>query len=225
MGTLEEHRFKKAILSGGISGEPVYQLADRLCRDVDLGSDLLEFGAGQGIFARRLVEAGYQGAITCADLLPRPEGLPEKIRWFQTDLNDSISLPDASFDSIISTEVLPALENPRFIFREFFRLLRPKGVLIVTNPNQESLRSWTSLILGGHFAAFRGESYPAHISAILHLDFERICAETGFAPPQFYYTDAGGLPKLPQISWQSISFGLLRGRLFSDNMAIVTYKG
>jgi hypothetical protein len=45
-----------------------------------------------------------------------------------------------------------------------------------------------------------------------------------FAPPQFYHTDSGGIRKLPQIRRQSLSFGLLKGRLFSDNLAVVTQK-
>jgi hypothetical protein len=94
----------------------------------------------------------------------------------------------------------------------------------MTTPNQESVRSFAGLLMGGHFVAFLGRSYPAHITALLRKDFQRICHETCFAPPQFYYTDSGGIPKLPQVHWQSLTFGLLKGRLFSDNLAVVTRK-
>jgi 2-polyprenyl-3-methyl-5-hydroxy-6-metoxy-1,4-benzoquinol methylase len=116
------------------------------------------------------------------------------------------------------------LENPRFIFREFARLLRPGGVLLVTNPNQESLRSLVALIFGGHFAAFRKEAYPKAITALLRQDFEHLCEESGFVLPQFFYTNSGGLPGLPQVTWQYASFDLLRGSLFSDNLALLTRK-
>jgi hypothetical protein len=40
----------------------------------------------------------------------------------------------------------------------------------------------------------------------------------------FAYTGDGGIPKIPRISWQAVSFGLLKGRLFSDNVGMVTRK-
>jgi hypothetical protein len=80
------------------------------------------------------------------------------------------------------------------------------------------------LLFGGHFTAFLGKSYPAHISALLQLDFKRICSESGFTPPRFDYTDSGVIPKLTHIRWQEITFGLLKGKAFSDNVAVVTTK-
>ena len=61
--------------------------------------------------------------------------------------------------------------------------------------------------------------YP--ITALVRLDLARICAETGFSVPEFFYTNSGGIPKLPSVSWQAVSAGLLRGRLFSDNIGMI----
>jgi 2-polyprenyl-3-methyl-5-hydroxy-6-metoxy-1,4-benzoquinol methylase len=129
-----------------------------------------------------------------------------------------------AFDVIMSVEVIEHLENPRAIFREFFRLLRPGGGLILTTPNQESIRSYCGLVFGGHFASFLGRSYPAHITALLRMDISRICEECGFGAPLYFYTNSGKIPKLPQVNWQQISFGLLKGRLFSDNLVAVIAK-
>ncbi len=209
--------------SGGISSDIIYQFALRLCRELSLHGDLLEFGAGRGNFVRELIRLPYSGSVTCTDLLPRPETLPETVRWIQADLNEPVPLPDQSFDNITCLEVIAHLENPRFDFREFSRLLRPGGVLLLTMPNQESLRAYTALITGGHFSAFRGIAYPALITALVRLDLERICSETGLSAPQFYYTDSGLVPKL-HLSWKKLSFGLLKGRAFSDNLAMVSRK-
>jgi 2-polyprenyl-3-methyl-5-hydroxy-6-metoxy-1,4-benzoquinol methylase len=222
--SLQEKRFDAAVASKGISSKPIYQTVLHLYRTLRLSGDLLDFGAGTGTLAKQLIVSQTGGSITCADILPRPESVPSSILWLQTDLNNAIPVPDNSFDIIISSEVIEHLENPRATFREFYRLLRSNGVLIVTTPNQESVRSFAGLLLGGHFVMFLGRSYPAHITALLRKDFERICSETDFDPPQFYYTNWGGIPKLPQIHWQSLTFGLLKGRLFSDNVAVVTRK-
>jgi 2-polyprenyl-3-methyl-5-hydroxy-6-metoxy-1,4-benzoquinol methylase len=221
---LQERRTTAALACEGISAGPIYQTVLRLCQTLQGRGDLFEFGAGTGTLATQLSASPTGGTITCADIRPRPEALPSTIAWLQTDLNNEIPFPYQSFDIVLSTEVIEHLENPRAIFREFYRLLRTNGVLILTTPNQESLRSIAGLLMGGHFVAFLGRSYPAHITALLRKDFQRICGETHFNPPQFYYTDSGGIPRLPHILWQSLTFGLLKGRLFSDNVALLTRK-
>jgi hypothetical protein len=69
-----------------------------------------------------------------------------------------------------------------------------------------------------------GASYPAHITAILEKDFERICEETGFSKPAFSYSNHGRIPKMTSVLWQQISGGFLRGRFFSDGLALLTHK-
>jgi 2-polyprenyl-3-methyl-5-hydroxy-6-metoxy-1,4-benzoquinol methylase len=219
--SLENWRKEAAIASKGISSDVIYQLALKILDTVPAGH-LLEYGAGTGSLIRNLVDLDYPSKITGADILTRPTWLPAQVDWVQMDLNNTLELADDSFDTIVSTEVIEHLENPRATFREFYRLLRPGGSAIITTPNQESIRALCGLLVGGHFVAFLGKSYPAHITALLRKDFTRICVETGFSEPSFYYTNDGGLPRMPSVHWQSLSFGLLKGRLFSDNIAVVT---
>lgn len=221
---LHQKRVTSALSTKGTSSDPVYRTTQKLFSTLCLKGDLLEFGAGTGHLIKQLLESGYEGSLTCADILPRPDSLPHAIQWIQADLNDPISATDNSFDVIVSTEVIEHLENPRAAFREFSRLLRPAGTLLVTTPNQESIRSLLGLLIGRHFVAFLDASYPAHITALLQKDFERICLETGFRPPRFVYTDAGGIPKFPHVHWQQLSCGILKGRFFSDNLAVITSK-
>lgn len=223
--SLQERRMKAAIASKGTSSDAIYRLALKLLiKRPPLNGNLLEYGAGTGSLITRLLRLGYSGKVTGADILPKPEFLAGNATWIQGDLNGPLDLPGESFDVIISTEVIEHLENPRATFREFYRLLKPAGTIIVTTPNQESIRSLLGLLLVGHFVSFLDSSYPAHITALVRKDFERICLECGFSPPVFYFTDSGGIPKLPHIQWQSTSFGILKGRLFSDNLALVAQK-
>ena len=54
-----------------------------------------------------------------------------------------------------------------------------RGILILTMPNNNPLRSYFSLIFKNHFVAFLDTCYPTHIAAILEKDLIRICKEIG----------------------------------------------
>ena len=47
---------------------------------------------------------------------------------------DKIPLPDGSLDSILCTEVLEHVPDPAAVWREFNRLLRPGGAVLLTTP-------------------------------------------------------------------------------------------
>ena len=182
--TLEERRMQAALASGGTSTANIHLALLTKAREIGLSGDVLDFGAGTGELTARLAASGLTLRLTAIDLLPAAvNGQGES--WLQADLNGPVPLPADSFDAIVSAEVIEHLENPRAVFREFHRLLRPRGYLLLTTPNQESLRSLASLVLRGHFVDFLDGSYPAHITALVRKDFERIAAETGFEPPHF----------------------------------------
>lgn len=220
---LHARRKHAAEASGGISSEPIKDLILRRLRDAHASGRLLDFGAGQGELLARLHAMGGFTSLAGADLAARPADLPAAVEWHAQDLNDVITI-DPPFDVIVCSETIEHLENPRLTLRILHDLLKPGGLLVLTMPNQESIRSYLALLMRGHFVQFTGQSYPAHITALLHLDLVRICREIGFADPAFSYTDDGGLPGYPVVTWQTASFGLLRGRLFSDNLAMVTRR-
>ena len=193
-----------------------------MVRDHRLGGLILDFGAGTGELIN-LISRIDGMELHGADILPRPATIPDNVEWYQGDLNEDLDLSSAFFDAVICSEVIEHLENPRSTFRNVYRLLKPKGKLLLTTPNQENIRSYLNLMFRGHFAQFRDPDYPAHITALLRLDLVRICAETGFSEPQFLYTDYGWMP-ITNTTWQRFSFNFLGGRLFSDNIGMVVSK-
>jgi 2-polyprenyl-3-methyl-5-hydroxy-6-metoxy-1,4-benzoquinol methylase len=221
--TLEEQRRQAAEASGGISSEVIYDRILKVIGDYDLRGRALDYGAGIGNFTRKLSASGRFEQIDGADILPRPENLPNAIAWHRLDLNDAHSIPAGSFDVVIAAEVIEHLENPRQVAREWFRILKPGGTLILSTPNNESIRSLMALLVRGHYVAFLDSGYPAHITALLRKDLVRILGEAGFSDVGFHFTNYGGLPKLPAVSWQQVSLGLLKGCRFSDNV-IATAK-
>jgi 2-polyprenyl-3-methyl-5-hydroxy-6-metoxy-1,4-benzoquinol methylase len=217
---LSDFRLAAAQATGGTSSDAVYRLTKSCLTHCASGGDLLEFGAGAGTLLRDLASTGRFHSITGTDILARPGDLPPSVNWVQADLNDSLALASASFDTIVSTEVIEHLENPRAVVRELRRLLRPGGRVIITTPNQESWRSLLSLLIKGHFVMFLESNYPAHITALVRMDLERILNEAGFGSIEFGFSDHGGLPGRPRNTWQEISGNLLKGRRFSDNVLV-----
>jgi 2-polyprenyl-3-methyl-5-hydroxy-6-metoxy-1,4-benzoquinol methylase len=153
-----------------------------------------------------------------------PRELTDGAEWIKQDLNAAILDHDSEFDVVVAAEVIEHLENPRFMVRELYRLLRPGGTAIVSTPNNESWRSILALLGRGHFVAFTENCYPAHITALLRMDITRIFLEAKFQSPRFYFTDYGGIPKSPSVTWQRVSLGLLRGLRFSDNLIAMARK-
>jgi 2-polyprenyl-3-methyl-5-hydroxy-6-metoxy-1,4-benzoquinol methylase len=223
--TLEEQRLHAAEASGGISSDVIYDRIVEVIQEYDLRGRALDYGAGTGNLTRRLLALGRFEQIDGADILPRPEDLPSAIPWHSMDLNYGDMVPAASFDAVIASEVIEHLENPRKVAREWYRILKPGGTLVLSTPNNESIRSLVSLLIRGHYVAFQDSCYPAHITALLRKDLVRILSEAGFSNVRFQFTNFGGVPKLPVVSWQQVSFGLLKGCRFSDNVIATARAG
>ncbi|MEQ8752648.1 MAG: methyltransferase domain-containing protein [Coleofasciculus sp. G1-WW12-02] len=210
--------------SKGISSDPIYRTFEQTLIRLNLKGDLLDFGAGTGNLTRHIQALDRFHSITAIDIMPRPVEIDDSVTWLSWDLNDSIDIPDQTFDVIVSAEVIEHLENPRAVTREWFRLLRPGGTLVFSTPNNESWRSLLALLLQGHFVAFGDTCYPAHITALLRKDIQRILNETGFSQLEFVFTNVGGVPKIPQLHWQMVSGGLLKGIRYSDNLLGIAQK-
>jgi 2-polyprenyl-3-methyl-5-hydroxy-6-metoxy-1,4-benzoquinol methylase len=133
-------------------------------------------------------------------------------------------VPDGSYDVVVAAEVIEHLENPRAICRELFRLLRPGGHVLLSTPNNESWRSLVALVLRGHFVAFGDTCYPAHITALVRQDLDRVLGEAGFGPRSFAFTNDGGLPGMPSRTWQSVLGSRAGGVRFSDNVLVSARK-
>lgn len=221
---LRARREAAALASAGRSDGAIYGALERLVVRLGLAGDVLDYGAGVGNLAGLLEAMGIFRSITAADIMGRPPELPDGIAWVACDLNSPTPLPGNSFDAVVSAEVIEHLENPRAVTREWFRLLKPGGGVLLSTPNNESLRSFVSLVVRGHFAGFTGGSYPAHITALLRKDLSRALTEAGFQSPEFFFTNDGGVPGRPVIRWQSLSASLFKGMRFSDNVIAFARK-
>jgi len=218
------NRRAAAEFSGGISSDLIYNAIQHVITDRDLRGKLLDYGAGVGQLTRRLLSLQRFERISAADILPAPPDLIAKVEWIGQDLNLPLLNHDENFDVVIAAEVIEHLENPRAMMRDLYRVLRPGGTVIISTPNNESWRAILALLIRGHYVAFGDTNYPAHIVALLRKDLDRIFRETRFHPAEFQYTNEGGLPGKPDVTWQAVTFGFLRGLRFTDNLIAVATK-
>lgn len=206
--------------SRGGSSEVIHARILQWVQEKGWAGTVADLGAGQGILTRRLFEHGAFSRVTGVDFMEKGEGLPQGIDWVKQDLNAPISMRSSSLDGAVAAEVIEHLENPRAFVRECARVLRPGGTLLLSTPNNESWRAMVSLLARGHFVAFTGSSYPAHITALLREDLARILSEAGFSHIEFRFTDEGCVPGFTRTSWQGLSLGMLRGLRYSDNLMV-----
>lgn len=108
---------------------------------------VLDVGAGEGYFSRQLRERGY--AVEACDYLQDIFKAPE-IPFHKADLNESIPLPDHTYDIVVTIEVLEHIENHVRFIREMLRVLKPGGLLVMSTPNILSLPSRWHFFLYGY---------------------------------------------------------------------------
>jgi SAM-dependent methyltransferase len=128
---------------------------------------LLDVPAGEGALAARLIGAGFE--VRCCDLYPeifRLRGVEIK----GGDLSGTLPYADETFDFITCVEGLEHIENPQQAIREFARLLRAGGGLVVTVPNILNIEERVKWLLHG---------YTSHFKPISREALARVRAELG----------------------------------------------
>jgi len=129
---------------------------------------VLELGSGKGNLAKFIYDAGLD--ITASDI-DIDQFKIKGIKCLQINLNKKIILTK-KYDTIICSEVIEHLQNPKKLFIEAYLLLEKKGVLIITTPNNQNWFSRIYFLITGKLPMM--ESHPDHISPIFTWQLNKL---------------------------------------------------
>lgn len=114
---------------------------------------VLDLGCGNGDYAKRLKDLGFEVVASDMDLERFKYG--NSITFQPSDLDKPLPFPESSFDYVIFLEVIEHLYNPNFVIDQISRVLKPSGFLILSTPNILNLGSRFRFLFEGSFDFFR----------------------------------------------------------------------
>lgn len=114
------------------------------------GERLLEVGAGFGRLADEY--GGYRQVVLLDPSGPLLSAARERLAHdarYEIVTGDAFRLPfaDASFDTVVCIRVVHHFADPRLAIREFARVLRPGGVLVLESSNKRNLKAIAAYLL------------------------------------------------------------------------------
>lgn len=143
---MKEERAPQPIAHEAIH-ERVAEILDGCPRGV-----LLDVPAGEGALASRLKQLGFE--VRCCDLYTEIFRLSD-VEIRRGDLSKSLPYDDAAFDYVTCVEGIEHIENPQQAVREFARILRSGGHLIVSTPNILNIEERLKWLFYGYTSHFK----------------------------------------------------------------------
>lgn len=103
-------------------------------------SRVVDVGSGYSMF--RCMERDWPFEITCCDLdEPALRVIEEQSEGYSCVVSDAAELPfsGGEFDGLFAGEILEHVVEPEAALREWMRVVKPGGILVVTTPNAARL--------------------------------------------------------------------------------------
>jgi 2-polyprenyl-3-methyl-5-hydroxy-6-metoxy-1,4-benzoquinol methylase len=168
---------------------------------------LLDVGCSSGKFSCRFIKKGFQVyGIDYAEKRVN-EAKHKGLNAVVGDITKKLPFADGFFDIVLAGELIEHVIDTDGLIAEFNRVLKPRGVLIVTTPNLASFENRLRLLLGIYPAwtnysveppnHIRSYTLPVLIKQLKQNGFKNIKATGNF------------VPFIPQVLIDDIKFPLL----------------
>ena len=199
---------------------------DRLFREQILGNlhpemKLLDLGAGAGIVAD-MNFLGVGRKVCGVDLDPRVVNNPFLDEGRVSDAGE-IPYPDHSFDLVFSDNVLEHLAEPRQVFLEVARVLKPGGLFMFKTPNKwhympaiaRITPHWFHQLINHLRGRAEADTFPTLYRANTKEDVKELAVKTGF--DVMFIRRIEGRPEYLRISALLYPMGLLYERIVNSS--------
>ena len=134
-----------------LAHEAIHETVENVLKNEARGT-ILDVPAGEGALSLRLRNLGFD--VSCCDLYTEIFKLPNaEIK--RGNLDAKLPYEDKSFDCIVCVEGLEHIENPANAMREFARLLKENGTLIVSVPNIMNIEERLKWLFNGYTSHFK----------------------------------------------------------------------
>ncbi|MBU0953699.1 MAG: class I SAM-dependent methyltransferase [Nanoarchaeota archaeon] len=158
--------------------DPLQQRVLGLLEELPKGP-LLDAGCGKGQLVNAASLLGF--TVTASDIDVTEYKGNES--FVAADLNKHLPFEDEKFSIVSCVEVIEHIESPWSLIKEFHRILKPSGILILTTPNITNVFSRLKFLITGTFFCFSKaeRDVPAgHINPLPHWEIEHIFEKNGF---------------------------------------------
>ena len=137
---------------------------------------LLDVGCGSGTLLGLLKQRGFR--VTGVDLSEEAARVAQEENGVRVVTGSLLqaAFSDESFDFVTLFHVMEHVPNPREVLAEAFRILRPRGALILQVPN---IDSWQFKVFG---ARWYGLDIPRHVVDYTGPAILNLLVECGFSP-------------------------------------------
>lgn len=155
----EEQRPKTNFMQKAVAmaHSAIYETVEKILENENKGK-LLDVPAGHGALAVKLKNLGFD--VYCCDLYPELFSLTEfEIKG--GNLDAKLPYEDEFFDKVVCIEGLEHIENPANAIREFARILKKNGDLIVSVPNIMNIEERLKWLFSGYTSHFKPLSAEA----------------------------------------------------------------
>lgn len=171
------------------TGKGVHEKVSKCVKEFMSGT-ILDTPSGQGALSKDLEKVGFK--VFLGDI-QRENILYNNGRCIQFDLNKTFPFKEGTFDNAICVEGIEHIENPHHLIKEFTRLIKRGGYLVITTPNVMTVKSRLKFLLYGYLRFFEyfdlllldkknkiGMPYQQHINPIFYAEMRFILEKYGF---------------------------------------------